>query len=97
MLYASANNDEEVFEKPREFDILRDPNPHLAFGGTGAHYCLGANLARMEVDLIFGAIADHIPDITKIGDPRRLRSGWLNGIKDFEVDYKTSGGCPVKH
>ncbi|BDB58771.1 cholest-4-en-3-one 26-monooxygenase [Rhodococcus rhodochrous J3] len=97
MLYASANNDEEVFENPREFDILRDPNPHLAFGGTGAHYCLGANLARMEIDLIFNAIADHIPDITKIGDPHRLRSGWLNGIKEFQVDYKTSGGCPVQH
>ncbi|MCZ1073093.1 cytochrome P450 [Rhodococcus sp. A5(2022)] len=97
MLYASANNDEEVFENPQTFDILRDPNPHLAFGGTGAHYCLGANLARMEIDLVFNAIADYMPDITKVADPRRLRSGWLNGIKEFRVDYRTEGGCPVEH
>ncbi|WP_082899631.1 cytochrome P450 [Rhodococcus phenolicus] len=97
MLYASANNDEEVFENPREFNILRDPNPHLAFGGTGAHFCLGANLARMEIEIIFNAIADLVPDITKVADPKRLRSAWLNGIKEFQVDYKTEGGCPVKH
>ena len=97
MLYASAINDEEVFENPREFNILRDPNPHLAFGGTGAHFCLGANLARMEIEIIFNAIADFVPDITKVADPKRLRSAWLNGIKEFQVDYKTEGGCPVKH
>lgn len=88
MLYGSANFDEEVFENPMQFDVLRDPNPHLAFGGTGAHYCLGANLARLEIDLIFNAIADHLPDISKVAPARRLRSGWLNGIKEFQVDYR---------
>ncbi|SDC68429.1 cytochrome P450 [Rhodococcus tukisamuensis] len=96
MSYVSANFDEEVFENPEKFDILRNPNPHLSFGGTGAHYCLGANLARMEIDLIFNAIADILPDITQVGETRRLRSGWLNGIKEYQVDYKT-GGCPVSH
>ncbi len=91
MVYRSANFDEDVFENPYKFDILRDPNPHLSFGGTGAHFCIGANLARLEIDLIFNAIADHLPDITRIGDPRRLPSGWLNGIKEFPVDYKTGG------
>jgi cholest-4-en-3-one 26-monooxygenase len=94
MLYSSANFDEEVFENPTKFDIMRNPNPHVSFGGTGAHFCLGANLARLEIDLIFNAIADHLPDITKVGPERRLRSGWLNGIKEFQVDYKT---CPVPH
>ena len=68
MFYRSANFDEEVFDDPYTFDILRDPNPHLGFGGTGAHYCIGANLARMTIDLIFNAIADHMPDLTPIGD-----------------------------
>jgi cholest-4-en-3-one 26-monooxygenase len=96
MLYRSANFDEEVFENPEKFDITRTDNQHLAFGGTGAHFCVGANLARLEVDLIFNAIADHLPDITQIGDPKRLRSGWLNGIKELPVDYKPAG-CPVAH
>ena len=61
----SANYDEDVFEDPYTFDITRDPNPHLAFGGHGAHYCIGANLARLEVQLIFDALADHAPDIAK--------------------------------
>ncbi|MDG3011493.1 cytochrome P450 [Rhodococcus sp. D2-41] len=95
MFYASANRDEEVFENPEKFDILRQDNPHLGFGGTGAHYCIGHNLARVEIDLIFNAIADHMPDLTKLGDPQRLRSGWLNGIKEFDVDF--TGKCPVAH
>ncbi|MBO0856724.1 MAG: cytochrome P450 [Nocardia sp.] len=87
IVYRSANFDEDVFEHPLTFDITRDPNPHLAFGGTGAHFCIGANLARLEIELIFNAVADHLPDITKLGDPRRLRSGWLNGVKEFPVRY----------
>ena len=64
LFYSSANYDEDVFEDPHTFDILRDPNPHLAFGGHGAHYCIGANLARQEIRLIFDALADHAPGIT---------------------------------
>ena len=87
LFYASANFDDDVFEDPYTFDITRDPNPHVAFGGHGAHYCIGANLARQEVRLMFDALADLAPDISKAGDPRRLRSGWINGIKDLPVRY----------
>jgi cholest-4-en-3-one 26-monooxygenase len=90
MVYRSANFDEEVFDDPMAFNILRDPNPHVGFGGTGAHYCIGANLARMTIDLMFNAIADAMPDLTPLGKPERLRSGWLNGIKHWNVDYTGS-------
>jgi cholest-4-en-3-one 26-monooxygenase len=87
MFYRSANFDEDVFDDPYTFNILRDPNPHVGFGGTGAHYCIGANLARMTIDLMFNAIADAMPDLTSLAKPERLRSGWLNGIKHWQVDY----------
>jgi cholest-4-en-3-one 26-monooxygenase len=87
MMYRSANFDEDVFDDPFTFDILRDPNPHVGFGGTGAHYCIGTSLARMTIDLMFNAIADAMPDITSVAKPERLRSGWLNGIKHWQVDY----------
>ncbi|MEZ0356951.1 cytochrome P450 [Mycobacterium sp. SA01] len=88
LFYSSANYDEEVFDNPFQFNILRDPNPHLGFGGNGAHFCIGANLARMEIKLIFNEIANQIPDISKLGDPKRLRSGWLNGVKQLPVTYR---------
>ena len=93
MSYRSANFDEEVFDDPYSFNVLRDPNPHVGFGGTGAHYCIGANLARMTINLIFNAVADHMPDLSSITEPERLRSGWLNGIKHWEVSY--TGKSPV--
>lgn len=97
MFYRSANFDEDVFEDPFAFDILRDPNPHVGFGGTGAHYCIGANLARMTIDLMFNAIADAMPDLTPLEKPERLRSGWLNGIKHWQVDYAGTAKQPVAH
>ncbi|ATA27650.1 putative cytochrome P450 [Mycobacterium lepraemurium] len=95
MFYRSANFDEEVFEDPHRFNILRNPNPHIGFNGTGAHYCIGANPARMTISLIFNAVADHMPDLKPLSAPERLRSGWLNGIKHWQVDY--TGKCPVAH
>ena len=97
IMYGSANFDEEVFDDPFTFNILRDPNPHLAFGGNGAHFCIGANLARLELSLILNAVADVLPDIERIGELRRVRSGWLNGVKDLPVRYGAAGGCPVAH
>jgi cholest-4-en-3-one 26-monooxygenase len=88
LYYSSANFDPEVFDEPHRFDIGRSPNPHLGFGGGGPHYCLGANLARLELDLMFNAIADHMPKIRQTGEARRLRSGWLNGIKELPVRFR---------
>jgi cholest-4-en-3-one 26-monooxygenase len=88
LFYSSANFDESVFERPFDFDVLRNPNPHLAFGGNGAHFCIGANLARMEIKLIFNELADQIPDIAKVAEPQRLRSGWINGVKQLSVSYR---------
>ncbi|MEE6135868.1 cytochrome P450 [Mycobacterium sp. 050128] len=87
LFYSSANFDEEVFDNPFQFDIARNPNPHLSFGGNGAHFCIGANLARMEIKLIFDELAEQIPDITKLAEPQRLRSGWINGVKRLDVAY----------
>ncbi|MGY4100792.1 cytochrome P450 [Nocardia sp. R16R-3T] len=87
LFYSSANFDEDGFENPFTFDVLRDPNPHVGFGGTGTHYCVGANLARLQIDLMFNAIADVMPNLRQVCDPVRLRSGWLNGIKRWEVEY----------
>jgi cholest-4-en-3-one 26-monooxygenase len=87
LFYASANRDEEVFTDPDRFDVGREHNPHVGFGGGGAHYCIGANLARMEINLIFEAIADLAPDISSLGPPRRLRMGWLNGVKELPVRH----------
>ena len=85
LFYASGNHDEEVFEDPYTFNIKRDPNPHLAFGGHGAHYCIGANLARVEMNLIFNELADQVQKIERLSEPERLRHSWINGIKHMRV------------
>ena len=87
MWYTSANRDETVFENPDKFDITRDPNPHVAFGGAGAHFCLGAHLARLELDVAFRMLFERFPDIHSVGEPVRLRSNFLNGIKHLRAEY----------
>ena len=85
--YISANRDEEVFEDPFVFDITRNPNDHIAFGGGGAHYCLGANLARAELRLIFKEVVTRMPDMQLAGEPSRLRSNFIGGIKHLPVSW----------
>jgi cholest-4-en-3-one 26-monooxygenase len=87
MWYISANRDEQVFKDPFTFDIERHPNPHIAFGGGGAHFCLGSNLARMELRLIFDEIVRRIPDMHMTGEPQFLRSNFIGGIKHMPVAF----------
>ncbi|MEV0404696.1 cytochrome P450 [Actinoallomurus sp. NPDC050550] len=87
VFYASANRDEGVFPDPYEFDIGRDPNPHIGFGGGGPHFCLGSHLARLELRALFETLAERLPDIALAGEPRRLRSNFINGIKEMPVRF----------
>ncbi len=90
LYFASANFDEEVFDDPRRFDIGRSPNPHVTFGAGGSHFCIGANLSRLELKVMFDVIADELTDMKLMGPPARLRSSWLNGIKHLPVEYGRS-------
>ncbi|MGZ8752058.1 MAG: cytochrome P450 [Acidimicrobiia bacterium] len=85
--YPSANRDEKHFQAPMEFRIDRTPNEHVAFGGRGPHFCLGANLARSEIRHIFGEILERMPDIRQAGEPERLRSNFIGGIKHLPVEF----------
>jgi len=85
--HISANRDESVFEAPDRFDITRKPNPHIAFGGGGPHFCLGANLARMEIRVMFEHLLDRIPDIHLDGQVERLQSSFINGVKHIPVSF----------
>jgi cholest-4-en-3-one 26-monooxygenase len=83
--YISANRDETVFENPFSFNIRRTPNEHVAFGGGGPHFCLGANLARMEMNILFEELVRRVESVELIGDVKRLRSNFINGIKHLPV------------
>jgi cholest-4-en-3-one 26-monooxygenase len=83
--FISANRDERVFDDPYVFDVHRDPNPHVAFGGGGPHHCLGAHLARMEMRVLFEELVARAHRIEKLGEPVRLRSNFINGIKHLPI------------
>jgi cholest-4-en-3-one 26-monooxygenase len=85
--YISANRDEDVFDRPFDFDILRSPNEHVGFGGGGPHHCLGANLARMEINVLLEEMARRVPKIERTGDAEPLRSNFIAGIKHMPVKY----------
>ena len=81
LFYGAANRDPEVFADPQRFDLTRDPNPHVGFGSKGPHFCLGAHLARREITVTFRMLFDLLPDLEVAGEPDRLRSSFVNGIK----------------
>ena len=88
LFYNSANRDEALFEDPFTFDIARDPNPHVGFGGPGPHFCLGAHLARREITVMFKELLTRVPDIAAVSEPDRLLSNFIHGIKHLDVDVK---------
>jgi cholest-4-en-3-one 26-monooxygenase len=83
--YHSGNRDEEVFENPDTFDIHRSPNDHVSFGGGGTHFCLGANLARLEIRTMLRELLRRFPEAEYAGEPKRFRSDFVNGIKYLPV------------
>jgi cholest-4-en-3-one 26-monooxygenase len=90
MWYPSANRDEEVFAEADVFDVGRTPNEHLAFGGFGEHFCLGANLARLELRTIFAKILEVLEDLELTGVGPGLRWGLVGGIKHLPVSFGVS-------
>jgi cytochrome P450 len=85
MWYVSANRDEAAFKDADRFDVARTPNEHVAFGAGGPHFCLGASLARLEARVLFEELLTRMPDLELAGEPRRLRSNFINGIKSLPV------------
>ncbi|WP_410590201.1 cytochrome P450 [Amycolatopsis sp. lyj-23] len=90
MWFASGNRDEDVFADPYAFDVTRKPNDHVTFGKGSPHFCLGNNLARMEIRLMFETLLPRLRRIELTGEVRRVRSNFVNGIKQFPVRVKTA-------
>jgi cholest-4-en-3-one 26-monooxygenase len=90
IFYISANRDDAVFADPYRFDVSRTPNEHVAFGGGGPHFCLGANLAKLEIRVMFEELLRRMPDMELAGPVQRLRSNFINGIKHAPVQFTPS-------
>jgi cytochrome P450 len=93
LFYWAANRDPRHFADPDRFDVRRSPNPHVGFGGPGPHFCLGAHLARREMSVMFRELLTRVPDIAVSGEPERLRSMFINGIKHLPVSFTAGGRC----
>ena len=87
MFYFAANRDEKYFADPLNFNVLRDPNKHLGFGGPGPHFCLGAHLARREIGVMFKELFERLPDIEAAGPPDLLESSFTHGIKHLPATF----------
>ena len=90
MFYIAANRDEELFPDPLRFDVTRDPNRHIGFGGPGPHFCLGAHLARRQIAVMYTELLTRIPDIEASGPPDVLQSAFIHGIKHLPVAFTPS-------
>ena len=93
MWYNSANRDEREFADPYRFDVAREPNEHVGFGGGGPHFCLGANLARREIAVMFDELFRRLPDIEISGAPDMLLSAFIHGIKRMPCRFTPRERC----
>jgi cytochrome P450 len=91
LFYNSANRDEAIFDQPDIFDVTRAPNPHIGFGAPGPHFCLGTHLAKREITVMFKELFKHLPDIQAAGEPDRLLSSFINGIKHLQCTFSPGG------
>ncbi len=91
LFYSSANRDEEAFADPYRFDLRREPNQHVGFGGPGPHFCLGAHLARREITVMFRELFARLPDLQITGEPEKLASNFIHGIKHMECEFAPGG------
>ena len=87
MFYLAANRDEDVFDDPYKFDVRRDPNVHVGFGGPGPHFCLGAHLARREITVMFRELFERLPDIAATSEPSLLASSFIHGVKHLDATF----------
>ena len=85
--YNSANRDEDFWDEPYRFDVRRTPNEHVGFGAGGPHFCLGANLARREIQVMFDELFSALPDIEATGEPEMLQSPFIHGIKHLTAEF----------
>jgi cytochrome P450 len=91
MWFNSANRDDRAFDRPNEFDVTRSPNAHFGYGGGGPHFCLGANLARREIRVMFEELFRRLPDLEITGEPAMLQSSFIHGIKRMPCAFTPIG------
>src|SRR5436853_4860563 len=96
MWYGSANRDEAVFDAPERFDVTRAPNDHVGFGGPGPHFCLGAQLARREILVMFRELFRRLPDLEVVGAPAYLSSNFIDGIKHLPCAFTPGGAAAAR-
>jgi len=87
LYYGSANRDASVFDAPDRLDVTRTPNHHVAFGASGAHFCLGAQLARVEIDAMLREVLVRMPDLELSGAPEWLASNFISGPREMPVRF----------